>query len=87
MLLGQHIIPEKDHEAADLLGAILSGAKPQDSVAEEEEKSPEMSLETESSRMSPECPLDAHGPEKREQASRLKKASRPAVTFGRGGWI
>ena len=32
-----HAIPEKDHEAADLLGAILSGAKPQDSAAEEEE--------------------------------------------------
>ena len=70
-----HAIPEKDHEAADLLGAILSGTKPQDNAAEEEEKSPEMSPETESSRMSPECPLDAHGPEKRKQASRLKKAS------------
>lgn len=61
-----HAIPEKDHEAADLLGAALSGTKPQDNTAEEEEKSPEMS---------PECPLDAHGPEKRKQASRLKKAS------------
>lgn len=70
-----HAIPEKDHEAADLLGAILSGTKPQDNAAKEEEKSPEMSPETESSRMSPECPLDAHGPEKRKQASRLKKAS------------
>ena len=70
-----HAIPEKDHEAADLLGAILSGTKPQENATEEEEKSPEMSPETESSRMSPECPLDAHGPEKRKQASRLKKAS------------
>ena len=64
-----HAIPEKDHEAADLLGAILSGTKSQDNAAEEEEKSPEMSPETESSRMSPECPLDAHGPERRKQAS------------------
>lgn len=70
-----HAIPEKEHEAADLLGAILSGTKPQDNAAKEEEKSPEMSPETESSQMSPECPLDAHGPEKRKQASRLKKAS------------
>lgn len=33
-----HAIPEKDHEAADLLGAILSGTKPQENVAKEEEK-------------------------------------------------
>ena len=35
-----HAIPEKGHEAADLLGAILSGTKPQDNAAEEKEKSP-----------------------------------------------
>lgn len=63
-----HAIPEKDHEAADLLGAILSGEKPQENVAEEEEKSPEIFPETESLRMS----LDAHGPEIGKQASRLK---------------
>ena len=61
-----HAIPEKDHEAADLLGAILSGAKPQDNAAEEEEKFPEMSPETEPSRMSP-----------RRSWSREKKAGQP----------
>lgn len=38
-----HAIPKNDHEAAELLGALLSGTKPQDNAAEEEEKSPEMS--------------------------------------------
>lgn len=45
-----HAIPKKDHEASDLLGAILSCTKPQNNAAEEEERSPKMSPETESSR-------------------------------------
>ncbi len=61
-----HAIPEKDHEAADLLGAILSGTKPQDNAAEEEKEPPEMFPETESSRMSP-----------RRSWTREKKAGQP----------
>ena len=65
-----HAIPEKDHEAADLLGSILSGAKLQSDP--ENEKS--MSPQTEVSQMSPECPLDAHLPEETKKASSFKKA-------------
>lgn len=70
-----HAIPEKDHDAADLLGSILSGKKPQDEAASEEEKSPEMSPQTNSSQMSPECPLDAHAPEEKQTGQPLKLAS------------
>ena len=82
-----HAIPEKDHEPSNPLGNILGNGKPQDNAAAEEENSPEMSPQTESSRMFPEYPLDAHSPEKRKQASCLKKANWPTVTFGRGSWI
>ena len=38
-----HAIPQKDHEAADLLGSILSGKNAQVDEGAEDEKSPEMS--------------------------------------------
>lgn len=65
-----HAIPEKDHEAADPLRAILSGTKPQENVAKEEEKSPKCPLK----RNPRKCPLNV--------LSMLmvpKKESRPAA--------
>ena len=48
-----HAIPERDHEAADLLGSIFNGKKPQDKAEEETRNSNELSPQTESSQMSP----------------------------------
>lgn len=73
-----HAIPEKDHEAADLLGSLLA-TKPDknndDSASENTAEAPEEGVETESGKMSPLCLQQGQTEAQKKQASRLKKAS------------
>lgn len=75
-----HAIPEKDHEAADLLGSLLA-AKPDanegndDSAGENTIEVPEEGAETESEKMSPLCLQQGQIEAQKKQTSRLKKAS------------
>lgn len=75
-----HAIPERDHEAADLLGSLLAG-QPGDSgkddapTSENQAESPENGEETVPKKMSPLCLQQGQSEAKKKQANRLKKAS------------
>ena len=62
-----HAIPEKDHEAADLLGNLLASNAP---TSEKAAETPSEGLETEDKKMSPLCL-------QQEQSEAQKKAGQP----------
>lgn len=67
-----HAIPEKDHDAADLLGNLLASNAP---TSENAVEAPAEGVETEDEKMSPLCLQQEQSEAQRKQASRLKKAS------------
>ena len=67
-----HAIPEKDHEAADLLGNLLASNAPTSENAVEASRN---GVETEDEKMSPLCLQQEQSEAQKKQASRLKKAS------------
>ena len=75
-----HAIPEKDHEAADLLGSLLAGnaeegGKDVATADENPVETPENGEETGLEKMSPLCLQQGQTEAKKKQANRLKKAS------------
>ena len=75
-----HAIPERDHEAADLLGSLLAGQlgdsdKDDAPTSESPAESPENGEETVPEKMSPLCLQQGQSEAKKKQANRLRKAS------------
>ena len=75
-----HAIPEKDHEAANLLGSLLAGnaeegGKDVATADENPVETPENGEETGLEKMSPLCLQQGQTEAKKKQANRLKKAS------------
>ena len=75
-----HAIPERDHEAADLLGSLLAGraeeAEEDDATASENtDEALENDVKTEPEKMSPLCLQQEQTEAKKKQANHLKKAS------------
>ena len=70
-----HAIPEKDHDAADMLGNLFAG-KPMndDSSSENAVETPSDGVETESEKMSPLCLQQGQTEAKNKQASLIKFA-------------
>ena len=67
-----HAIPEKDHEAADLLGNLLASNAP---TSENAAETPSEGVRTEDEEMSPRCLQQEQSEAQKKQANRLKKAS------------
>lgn len=67
-----HAIPEKDHEAADLLGSLLNAGSSGDKNVSTDQA--ETELETESEKMSPLCLHQADSEATKKQVNLLEKA-------------